>query len=59
MELIEKSNVGLKQKFGNTITGFIKIADGLISIITLGNYRSNFCLMFTIYRKTNNFLLDE
>tara|TARA_R110002167_G_scaffold5215_3_gene24410 strand:+ start:162 stop:341 length:180 start_codon:yes stop_codon:yes gene_type:complete len=59
MEFIEKSNVSLKQKFGNAITGFIKIADGLISIITLGNYRGNFCLMFTVYRKTNNFLLDE
>jgi len=59
MEFIEKSNVSLKQKFGNAITGFAKIADGLISVVTLGNYRRNFCLMFKIYRKTNNFLLDE
>lgn len=58
-EFIEKNNVSLKHKFGNAITGFTQIADGLISIVTLGNYRGNFSLIFTIYRKTNNFLLDE
>lgn len=59
MDFIEKSNVSLKQKFGNAISGFTNILDGLISIFTLGYYRSNFCFRFTLYRKKTKFLLDD
>lgn len=59
MKLIVKTKVSLKHKLGNSITGVTKIIDGLVSLITLGNYYSNLCLKWLIYRKNNNFLLDN
>jgi len=59
MELIEKTKGGFKHKLGNFITGFTRIFDGIICLITLGNYNSNLCFRWICYRKNKNFLLND
>lgn len=48
----------IKHKLGNVISGFITIIDGIVLIISLGNYSLGLTLMWNIHRKTNKFLVD-
>ena len=59
MNLIAIPKVGFKHKVGNAICGLFKILDGLIMLLSLGHLHGALCMRFTIWRKNNNFLLDN
>ena len=48
-----------KHKLGNIISGFCGILDGMILIISLGNYSATIQLNWSILRKSKNILIDE
>jgi hypothetical protein len=49
----------IKHRFGNWIGSFLVIGDGIVLLLTLGNYSPSLNLWFLIYRKSNKFLFDE
>ena len=59
MEWIVRPKIGFKHKVGNMIFGLIKIIDGIILFILLGNLSTQFGLNFTILRSRYKFLLDN
>ena len=48
----------IKHKLGNVINGVLKIFEGIVLVISLGNYQPDFSLDWNIYRRRNKFFCD-
>lgn len=60
MEYFERVKLtSFKHKLGNFISGFTKILDGIVAVISLGNINSNITIIFLIFRVKNKFLLEK
>jgi len=47
-----------KHKLGNVVVGLCAIVDGLVSVITLGNYHPHLTLEWNIYRRNTGKFCD-
>ena len=55
---IRRIYASIKHKAGNIISGLLEIIDGLIKVLTLGNYTSTISLSWNMYRKNTHTLVD-